>query len=306
MTSIQFSRRTLLGAIAAAPLLSTAARASLRTQFVMVQGRPQDSGSLYKTSNIMPALDALGGVRKMRCRDPYSGTVGWNTYVALARAGVRFCFTLSVRDPARSIADLTTFAQTVPGSIWAIEYPNEPDLNPVTYKGRTDQRLGFRTGNAPALMSYIGDMHELLGASAALRNIPLIASNDYMQAQQRPYAQFSNSHIYPKPTVRGSDRVGGFHNKLIAAGYSAGVITEWGRTTGGNAYNATSPPVTLAQQASLLGADLEAALADPRINTLSFYELFSWAGTGEMQNFGLFNADLTPRPVVHVIRSILT
>lgn len=305
MKKIELSRRQVIGAIAATPLLATPARASLRTGFVMVQGRPQDTGSLYKFGNIMTALDALGGVRKMRCREPYSGTAGWNTYIALARAGVRFCFTLSVREPARSIADLRMFMQTVPGSIWAIEYPNEPDLNPVTYKGTTDRRLGFRTGAAPALMAYITDMHRLIRADTTLRQVPPIASNDYMQAQQKPHAHFANSHIYPRPTAIPADVVDGFDNKVKTGGYTAGVVTEWGRTTGGTIYNATSPPVTLSQQATLLGADLEAAIADPRINTLSFYELFSWPGTSEMDNFGLFNADLTPRPVVRVIRSIL-
>ena len=306
MTGIQFSRRQLIGAIAATPLLGTSARASLRTGFVMVQGRPQDSGSAYKFRNIMPALDALGGVRKMRCREPYSGTVGWNTYLALAKAGVRFCFTLSARDTARSIADLHMFMAAVPGSIWAIEYPNEPDLNPVTYKGQTDRRLGFRTGDAPALMAYIADMHRLIRADAIFRDVRLIASNDYMQAQQKPHANFANSHIYLKPTASPTDATARFDDKMKAGRYSAGVITEWGRTTGGGIHNATSPPVTLSQQATLLGRDLEAAIADARINTFSLYELFSWPGPSEINNFGLFNADLTPRPVVHVIRSILT
>ncbi|MFD2136102.1 hypothetical protein ACFSLT_14790 [Novosphingobium resinovorum] len=58
-----------------------------RLDRVMVQGRPQDTGSLYKVRNILPALDKLGGLRRMRCREPYAGTPGWNTYLGLARQG---------------------------------------------------------------------------------------------------------------------------------------------------------------------------------------------------------------------------
>src|SRR5688500_3455987 len=105
------SRRELMAAMAVLPLTggpALAARGS-RADRILVQGRPQDSGSPYKLRNIMPALDKLGGVRKMRCREPFSGTVGWHTYVGLAKHGVRFCFTLTVRDVQKSVADLKAF-----------------------------------------------------------------------------------------------------------------------------------------------------------------------------------------------------
>ncbi|MFD2137617.1 hypothetical protein ACFSLT_24885 [Novosphingobium resinovorum] len=180
----------------------------------------------------MPALDKLGGVRKMRCREPYSGTAGWATYVGLARAGVRFCFTLSVRDIRKSIADMKAFVATVPNSIFAIEFPNEPDLNPVTYNGVTDKRMGFRTGNAPALMAFIKDFHAAIKVDPVLRSIPLVASNDFMQAQQAPYTDLANSHIYPTPPSDVAGRVAGFKQKVVESKTTQGIITEWGRTTG--------------------------------------------------------------------------
>ncbi|MEE4450162.1 calcium-binding protein [Novosphingobium resinovorum] len=300
------SRRQVMAGLAVLPFMrAPVLAATLRVERIMVQGRPQDTGSLYKVRNIVPALDQLGGVRRMRCREPYSGTPGWNTYVGLAREGVRFCFTLSVRAIATTLADLKAFLVAAPGSIWAIEFPNEPDLNPVTYKGQSDPRLGFRTGDAPALMAFIADFTAALRADPALAAIPLIASNDYMQAEQGAFADFGNAHVYPRAATAVGDRLTRFGEQVAAGGHAQGVLTEWGRTTGGDAKNATAPPVTLDQQATLLASDVAAALERPFVHTISLYELFAWGGTSEMNNFGLFNADLTPRPAVATIRAVI-
>jgi hypothetical protein len=272
---------------------------------LMVQGRPQDSGSNYKLANILRALDQLGGVRLMRCREPYSKTLGWNTYVGLAHAGVRFCFTLSDREPERSLADLRAFVQAAPGSIWAIEYPNEPDLNPVRFNGVRDARLGFRRGMAPSFLAYVNAMHTLFLADPQLRGIPLIASNDYMQPEQARLSNLGNSHIYPREGSNVEMLLADFRSKVHAGAHRQGVITEWGRTTGGGANNVTAPPVTLDRQAELIASDLKSIFAEPTVAAVSLYELFSWPGPGEQNNFGLFAANLHPNPVVAVIRNII-
>jgi hypothetical protein len=301
------SRRTLIGALAAAPFVPAVAKAASSSSInrLMVQGRPQDTGSPYKLANILPALNRLGGVRKMRCREPYRGTAGWATYVGLAKEGVKFCFTLSVRDIRTSIVDMKAFLVAAPGSIWAIEFPNEPDLNPVSYNGVTDKRMGFRTGNAPALMAFIKDFYAAIKVDPVLCSIPLIASNDFMQSQQGRYTDFANTHIYPTPPSDVKARISGFRTKIVEGKHSQGVITEWGRTTGGSAKNSTSPPVSLSQQATLLASDVRAALAQSYVHTISIYELFAWKGTSEMTNFGLFNNDLSPRPAVAAIKSVI-
>lgn len=305
--TLPISRRSILGGMAAIPFLSSPVLASTsKVNRIMVQGRPQDSGGPYKVAKVMTALDALGGVRKMRCREPFSGTIGWNTYVGLARAGVKFCFTLSVRNISTTIADLKSFLSLVPGSIWAIEGPNEPDLNPVTYNGVKDARLGFRTGNAPALMAYLRDVTAALQVDPVLRNIPFIASNDYMQAEQASFSDYGNNHIYPKPNGYIPTQLNKVRTTIAAGGHSEGVITEWGRTTGGGDANATAKPVTLEQQATLLASDIRQALAQPFIKVFSIYELLSWGGTSEMNNFGIFEADGTPRPAVAAIRAVIT
>jgi hypothetical protein len=84
------------------------------------------------------------------------------------------------------------------------------------------------------------------------------------------------------------------------------VITEWGRTTGGGEGNVTSPPVSLEDQGRLLAADVASVLSRPTVHVLNIYELFSWGGLSEMNNFGLFNADLSPRPAAVALRSLLT
>lgn len=303
---LSFSRRQIMVMAAAAPLLSaTALAAGSRIDRIMVQGRPQDTGSIYKVRNIMPALDRLGGVRKMRCREPFSGTPGWNTYVGLAREGVKFSFTLAGRDIARTIADLKAFLAVSPASIWAIEGPNEPDLNPVTYNGVTDRRLGYRSGDAPALMAFLADFVAAAAAEPMLRAIPIIASNDYMQAQQGPLTLYGNTHIYPRPATNVADRIAQFQDRNLLGGHTQGVITEWGRTTGGGAGNVTSPPVSLDLQAQLLASDISTALATAYVHTFSIYELFCWPGDGEMNNFGLFNVDFSARPAVAAIRAVI-
>ncbi len=242
----------------------------------------------------------------MRCREPYANTVGWNTYVGLARAGVRFCFTLSVREPERSLADLRSFLHVAPGAIWAIEYPNEPDLNPVMFNGVRDARLGYRSGNAPSFMLYIQTMHRLLAADPQLRAIPIIASNDYMQREQGRLSTFGNAHIYPRESGDVASLLADFRQKVAAGGHRQGVITEWGRTTGGGWRNFTTSPVTVGRQAELIASDLGRIFADPTVAAVNLYELFSWPGPGEMENFGLFDADLKPRPVVARIRELVS
>ncbi len=302
-----FSRRQILGAMAVTPFISSPLMAATsKIDRIMVQGRPQDTGSVYKLANIMTALDKLGGVRKMRCREPFAGTPGWATYVGLARAGVKFSFTLSGRDIAKTIADLKAFLAVVPGSVWAIEGPNEPDLNPMTYHGVTDPRLGFRTGNAPALMAFLKDFTAAQGVDPVLRSIPFIASNDFMQAQQAPFTDYGNTHIYPTPDSKIQDRLASFKTRIAQGKNTKGVITEWGRTTGGTSKNVTSPPVSLSKQAELLSTDIAAALSKTFVHTINIYELFSWSGTSEMNNFGIFNADLSPRPAVAAIKAVIT
>lgn len=300
------TRRHLIGGLAALPFVNVPAFAATPVQRMMVQGCPSNTQSRYTVANIMPALDKLGGVRKMRCREPYSGTAGWKAYVGLAKAGVRFCFTLTARRPiATSIADLKKFLTAIPGSFFAVEYPNEPDLNPVTYNGMTDVRMGFRTGNAPALMAFIRDFRKAFRADPAFNGVALVASNDFMQGEQAPYSNFPNTHIYPWRGTNVYDRLSGFGQKIAAAGKTTGIITEWGRTTGGSSTNRTAPPISLEDQARLLSTDVKAALATSYVHTISIYELFCWTGTSEIANFGLFNADLSPRPAVAAIRSVI-
>lgn len=308
MHAAVLSRRTLLQSALATPVSAMAApvgKADARHR-VMVQGRPQDTASPYKLRPILAALDALGGIRLMRCRIPYQRTPGWHTYVGLARAGVRFCFTLSTRPLATTIEDLVAFARLCPGAIWAIEYPNEPDLNPVTYNGITDRRLGARIGEAPALLAFCQDAYRAIRAAPALRGVPLIAFNDHMARQQVELADYANSHIYPKEGADVGMIIDRWRANVRAAGFRQGVITEWGRTTGGGARNATVPPVSLARQGELLAGDLQRWLAEPMLKAISLYELFSWGGSGEMENFGLFDRDMKPRPAVALLRGLLT
>lgn len=299
------TRRHLLAAAATAPFVSLARANQPLLSRVMVQGRPQDTGSSYKVRTIMPALDALGGIRQMRCRSPFLNTPGWNTYSGLAAAGVKFCFTLPIKEPAALVSDMVTFIQKHPGSIFAIEFPNEPDLNPVSYKGMKDTRLAARKGDAPALMAFCRDVTERLTQTEELKEIPRVAFNDWMHDEQRELVTFANSHIYPKPTTSVGAWLPSWRKLLAESGKQQGLITEWGRTTGGDDKNPVAPPVTQEQQAELLAADLRSVLAEPTVAAISLYELFSWKGKGEQDNFGLFNSDLSPRPAVEAIRAIL-
>lgn len=309
MPAIDLSRRSILRSAFAVPiagLYPTAVRADMRPQArVMVQGRPQDTGSPYKLRPILTALDLLGGVRRMRCRVPYVGTPGWATYVGLARAGVKFCFTLSTRPLPTTIQDLVKFNRVAPGAIWAIEFPNEPDLNPITYHGETDRRLGARTGEAPALIAFCTEAHHLIRSTPDLRTVPIVAFNDFMQRQQIGLADFGNSHIYPKRSTDIAALITQWRNKVHGAGFREGVVTEWGRTTGGTLRNVTAPPVSIDEQGILMAGDVKRWLAEPTLKMIGLYELFSWRGSGEMENFGLFDVNMQPRPAVRLLRELM-
>jgi hypothetical protein len=299
-------RRFLQTAVAASATLSIGARPNALRDRLMVQGQPQNSGSAYNHPNIMRALDALGGLRLMRCRIPYSNTIGWKTYSALAQSGVRFCFTLTTRDILTTVNDLIAFQKLHPTAIWAIELPNEPDLNPVSFGGLSDKRLGVRSGDAPALIAFCQQVHNALKAHPGLAAVPILGFNDWMTKQQAPFTDLANSHIYPKPNESLDPIVLRWRALVAASGHSQGVISEWGRTTGGDSRNVTAPPLSLEDQGTRLERDVQTMLNEPTVRALSLFELFSWGDNREINNFGLFNSDLTKRPVVDKIRSIIT
>ena len=68
----------------------------------------------------------------------------WASYIAAAKAGIRFDFVLPGSgdvDLQSDIAHLDAMALAQPDSILAIEAPNEINQWPITYKGISDYRV---------------------------------------------------------------------------------------------------------------------------------------------------------------------
>jgi hypothetical protein len=70
--------------------------------------------------------------------------------------------------------------------------------------------------------------------------------------------------------------------------------------------NVTAPPVSIDEQGILMAGDVKRWLAEPTLKMIGLYELFSWGGAGEMENFGLFDVKMQPRPAVRMLRELMT
>ena len=172
------------------------------------------TGPCRYTDKLAAAMSYLG-LDMIRTRAPQYGADSWRFYQAVAAHGYRFLFTHRPgRDPGIETNDIAAFHDLYPSCVVGYEGPNEPDLNPVTYGGFTDPRRSGPTWTGSAALSLMHAQRDLLRRFSQLNYVQIVAFNDWMQAQQSPFTNLANSHIYPNNQVL-FDRLPGFE-KLVA------------------------------------------------------------------------------------------
>jgi hypothetical protein len=245
------------------------------------------------------AMDYLG-LDMIRTRAPQQGADSWRIYKAVATYGYRFLFTHRPnRDPRIEVADIAEFHRLFPGQVVAYEGPNEPDLNPVTFAGLTDKRRVGSTWTGPAALALMQAQRAELRKIAALNNVKIVAFNDWMHAEQKPFTNLANSHIYPRNGVL-IDRLASFDALVARHGRNQGIITEWGYHNVIGA-SQTAPGISEADAARNLVADISAILVRPTIRHAFIYSGVDGYGSGEFARFGVFRSDWTPKPAAVAI-----
>ena len=271
-----------------------------------VQIHIQDTGadSPYRDVDRVAASMQYLGISHFRCAAPQVGKDSYRKFVAMASMGMTAHFTTR-DDPVKEIGALIAYAAQG-GTIATWEGPNEPDLNPVSYAGFSDKRLAVRNGSGAGLIAYINAMHAAVIAHRAdLPDLHIVNSNDWMQAQQKGFGSYANSHIYPNGNEL-ADRLPAFRALVKASGHGQGFITECGWSTAVGTKGASNG-VTEQAQADHIVKAITAAQADPKVALLSIYDLFDYSDTTpqNINHFGLFRADGTPKPVADAVRALL-
>jgi trimeric autotransporter adhesin len=245
-------------------------------------------------------------------RDAFYNAAGLSASEELAAAGIKFdlflpVFPDSTVDIAEFMSQLDTLEKSYPGSIVAVEGPNEVNSQPAKFNGGTSPT------NQVALQAAL---HAAVGADPNLKGIPVysltigsdIGSAFEAYGDLSPFADYGNAHPYlPDDSTPGS----ALDSLLpIQAGINARslpiVITETGWTTDSNdPYNGADQMT----QAKLTLDTLMDAFKDGVVKTY-VYELMDEASdTGNTNNqyhYGLFNFDGTPKLAANAIHNLTT
>lgn len=240
------------------------------------------------------------GLDMIRTRAPQVGADSWRIYKAVAAYGYRFLFThRPSRDPTIEVADIAELHRLYPGCVIGYEGPNEPDLNPVTFGGMTDKRRVGSAWTGSAALALMKSQGSELRRRGELNAVRLVAFNDWMQAEQGPYTNLANSHIYPNNQVL-VDRLPSFEKLVDRHRKGQGVISEWGYHNQVGSKQAAAG-ISEEQAARNYPADITMILAAKRVRWAFIYSGIDGYGTGEFNRFGLFRSDWTPKPAANAI-----
>lgn len=207
---------------------------------------------------------------------------------------------MAKEDPVTVVKNLHSFLLANPGTISAIEGPNEVNNFPVVYKGLT--------GTAAA-QAYQKALYAAVNADPLLKDIPVLGFTDYPAHSSA--SDWNNTHPYPKKGDQPRGTI--LMNKNAQDAVDPGkpfAITEMGYH---NALNADTKGgwegVDLNTQAKLvLNAYMDAADLGSRATYL--YQLLNSPATGsgadQENQFGLFTATYAPKPAATAIHNLTT
>ena len=213
--------------------------------------------------------------------------------------------TVTTSDIASMLAPIDQLNEAVPGSIAAIEGPNEINNWPLTYNGATSI-LGAE--------AFQKDLYSAVHADAHLLGVPVVYFTSYQDVSDGPglnpatkpgYADYDNAHPYP-PGVDGPDSyvnpswmyaIGGNES----APFGPAMYTELGYSLGGDA---PGTPVDADTQARYT-LDI---VADAVIYGLSRVYIYQLIDESFDTGLGLFDTSNTARPAadaLHNLNSVL-
>jgi len=251
-------------------------------------------GTYANAKNVVADLAYLG-IDHVRDASLNPANQGQSDYGVLAAAGIKFDMIMMGTNIGSSLSLLNAFETKYPGSISAIEGPNEINNQPISYNGLT--------GNA-AGVAYQDALYSAVEADSTLNDLPVYSLTGNTSAGE---ATDVNVHAYP---VSGNQPYSALSSGLSATpglSTAAGaVLTEAGYYTltdgvgwgGVDEHTQATLTLNLLMDATKLGYSqiylyqLMDAYADP-------------SGTNVDAAFGMFDLSNDPKPVAVAIHNLM-
>lgn len=228
--------------------------------------------------------------------NPTYDAYGQAHYAQAAASGIHFTFLTDGRvDPGTEVARIRAIEQAYPGSVTAIEGPNEVNNFPFSYKGAS--------GTAAA-QSYMRDLFNAVQADALLRDITVTGFTDYPNRASTSDASAIHPYAKEGDQPRGRILQDMADQNAVDPG-KAFYITETG-------YHTKIDPsygwegVSEATQAKLiLNTYMDGVLLGAK-QTYVYQLLDAYAGNSQEEHFGLFRLDNSPKPAATAIHNLTT
>lgn len=255
---------------------------------------PYEDGNYRDVEAVLRCLGYLG-IRHVRDWNLNPDHFGQDRYDVVAERGFRFDLLISgALDIAESLDSVAAFRQRHPGSVAAIEGPNEVNNWPIDFQGESgdDAALLFQ----PALF-------EAVKADARLTGVPVFS----LTGVDRSYEGFdyTNLHPYPKRGRQPRERLETeIARKAVRAPGKPVVITEAGYSTLPSAADGVDGDT---QAKLLLNLLFDAKLMGvARTYIYELLDAYPYDGKRGGLHYGLFDYDNKPKPSATALRNLTT
>ena len=247
------------------------------------------------------------GVSLVRDSVPYSNAVAAE-YGLLAQAGIRFEMIQTSGGPVQltsDIAEMTSFEASYPGAIFAYEGANEYNTNTYTLNGRSSSNnLAWGVLDAQVSSAALAANAQL--SAAGVKFIAPSTASVGSAPNMSPYVAASNWHVYAGPGQQlQTNIIAGVTAAQASAPGAPVILTEVGVSSAAISSSTWGVAGTEALQGLIdLNAVLDAYKAGAQKTFL--YELMDDnAATDQEDNFGLFNADGSPKAAAVYIHNLI-
>jgi len=252
----------------------------------------------------------------------YNGSAPLSTYLTLAQAGVKFNFLTFAGGAVTSTAltgqlDLMQQVEAAtPGSVVALEGPNEINNQPVTWNGAPDATCAEELDDALELQKALYKEVHTNPAWKGVKVVMLTGANAYLGADScslpdhpnvgavKGYADFDNQHPYPPNGSAPNAAINPVNS--IPGNTAPEVYTETGYSSGGGTTGAVSQYVQC-----MYGLDLFFDAAFYGVTRTYWYDLLDAYAPGSRQgddSYGLFDYLGNPKPLaisLHNLEAIM-
>lgn len=243
------------------------------------------------------------GIDHVRDAQPNPNFQGQGAIAAAANAGLKFTFTAGSLSPSDTVSQLHAFEQQHPGSIYAIEGPNEVNNFPVSYNGQA--------GVAGA-QAYQSALYDAVKADPLLKDLPVLNYTNYPTTSGK--SDWNNGHVYPS----NGDQPGAIVAQAAAEMQSIGsgkpfAITEGGYHTSltangkGSSWEGVDEPTQAKLTLNMyMDAAANGSKSTDMYQLLDAYIDGSADGSDQEKHFGMFHTDGTAKPVAVALHNLTT